>query len=80
MSKIITMRSQTRKGAAAKIISPNLVPGGAEPFITKSSIGNRGKIFGGVKPINNLDGLWIIMTDQVPNPFSTVSQENECLC
>lgn len=35
MRIIMTIRSQTRNGAAAKHISPSLVPGGADPFITK---------------------------------------------
>ena len=42
MRMIMTMRSQTRKGAAAKQISPNVVPFGADPFITNNSIPKGG--------------------------------------
>ena len=39
---IMTMRSQTRKGAAAKQISPSVVPSGADPFITNNNIPKGG--------------------------------------
>ncbi len=42
MSIIKTMRSQIRKGIAAKQISPNVVPEGADPFITNNSIPKGG--------------------------------------
>ena len=38
----ITMRSQPRKGKAALQISPRLVSGGADPFMTNNSIPKGG--------------------------------------
>ena len=38
----MTIRSQTRKGAAARHISPSLVPAGADPFMTKRRIPKGG--------------------------------------
>ena len=38
----MTIRSQTRKGIAAKQISPKVVPDGADPFITNNSIPKGG--------------------------------------
>ena len=42
MSITMAIKSHTRKGRAARTMSPNVVPGGATPFITNKSMPKGG--------------------------------------
>jgi hypothetical protein len=46
-------------------------------IIRESSIGDGSEIFGGMKSIHDLDGMWVMATDLVPNPplTDTLCQE-----
>ncbi len=45
--------------------------------LRKSGIGDNFEMFFGMIPIHNLDGVGVILGDQVPNPNRSISQEDQ---
>jgi hypothetical protein len=54
-----------------------LNPGLTFVLVSEGCLGDRRNVLGGVKPIDNLYSFGIVFSDQVPNPFGPVAQENQ---
>ena len=48
-------------------------------LLREDRIGDSGEILTGMVPIDDLNGIWEVMGNQVPNPLGTITDENQLL-